>query len=858
MSSKTYQTVLATLAAMSLTACGGSSGSSTSGGGSSPTNPVVNKYSDTVTISQMSTIPTINGVQSGQVYYMAVHNDSANQVTLTSSSHVGDDVFDVHQCSVIQPDGICLISVKPDKENGRSSLKLSFSNKNNKKYETSQLVSYATAPENNGFYYSSNNLDIVGKESGKYFISVPIILGKDYSSLKVKSTTTPFYQSEPICSAGKYTKGNSCTVILGFKTPSSAAVKTTSKQLKSSDNTNHIAVTGVTPDGAVYAANYYTGISANNVANLLTNAVNLSVTAGSDSPTFQLLNSGVAAASSISINSESSDVVINGGNSCTSLSTGSTCSISLSTTAKQAGTTNVNITYNNGVETKTMSFHVTYYPATIDKNDVVLSAIYSQDIGAIYVNESKTTVITLKNASSVDVPLTGIKLTSTLPTGFSYDPSIVTSGTKCNLSGTSLNQGESCLVGVRYNPASINTTSSTFKIYAHGVANGTSYTASTPDIHYSSLPSIAPVTPNPSSADFSIRADNKSQKTETFTVNNSRVDSIQVTAITIPNVTGFTMVSDNCSNTIISPNGNCTFTVSYGPIDQDQAINDSITISSSVVDGLVLDPVTIPVGISATQAALITTTLESTPIVNPFSGFLYADPYLYNFVPTLGTDGVISLRYTLTNQGMIAAQNVHFSVNELPLGFYIDTANTTCDMTMGSVLESYTQTANNSCSVVVSFVDSQYFKYFANNSVMLGVLSPQLGITYKDANTGVNNTTTGVGASIAANTWMQLNVIQPQVNSTSHTITFEFSPTAINDIAGGINIATDFMQKDGFTLSSSNGCTNLTTGGTCQIVYSYAAGLPSGQYNEQVQINPVLNAGKIEKVQQAVTFNLSN
>ncbi len=857
---------------ISLAACGSSSGSSTNSSSNGPGN-IPEQYNDTVTITQTTTFPTVNGA-TGQVYYLAAHNNTPNKITLESFRHSGaDGVFDAGQCSILQPNDLCLISVKPDKQNGRETVDLSFKNSAGKSYAISQVVAFSDVAANNGFHYAANSLNLVGKPNGKIFVSIPFVPDENFKSINVKSSITPVYQGTPICAGNKYTKGNACTVILGFKTPTNGDLSSSkglfsllhSSSNKSDIQTSKITLEGITTDGRSLKSLTSVSISSNNIANLITNAVNVPVTTNQTPASFDILNSGLVDATNVVISAESNAISVtsNCGSTISKDSPSNHCTGQITTNTFSIGQTAVNITYNNGVETKTNSFAVVYYPEKLSPTDAGLSIITSGDFNSVYNSESRTRMLTVTNIGTVPIKNINLTAQSKLPVDFSYTTQNVT-GNICSLSGqtTLQSNGDSCVIGLNYNPSGA-IVSGTFKVAAQGTTDTVgSVAATSQNIPYSVLSSSAPFTLNGVSAlNFDtpgIKADNNSTSQQMITLTNNLVRDLQFDITSLP--AGLSIICPSCGGIdpsqqkVTTPSGQAfQLTFKFGPVNTDINSSGSLSINAYEMNGtpVTISPSSYPISyyLVANRAALISAVLSEVPSATPDPIFQYthmATTGIYSFVGNTAStvNGYLKLKYTLTNTGLLDATNVQLGINQLPLGFFIDNASQLgdkCDLVNGTTLLA---NSGNSCTVIISFIDQNIFKYFGTDQGFARILSP-LTVSYIDSNYGVSSTQSRTDVPgtdmfiITAQSWLGISVQSQAIGNGQIKVTFVVSSVAAA-ASKAVLPTNPIPLGQGFTeVSRTGSCSQMDdqTNNTCTIIYNVDQSLPVTTYRYAVDIS---------------------
>ncbi len=210
----------ALVSAFAVSGCGASGGSSSNSSKEAVvTNDKVVK--PPITISPMAPIP-VQGV--GHKFNTRINNSDKKDYTLksinvidpVSGKDLTDDsiVVDYKMCNTIMSNKFCYIDITPSINIDKSSafiIRATFSSNGSKDEIANQMIRIdEKITENDGLYFKNDIHEIIADNNGRYSMSLPVVLGQDFASIKVTNGTL-------ICDSQNRTKGSACTYILDGK-----------------------------------------------------------------------------------------------------------------------------------------------------------------------------------------------------------------------------------------------------------------------------------------------------------------------------------------------------------------------------------------------------------------------------------------------------------------------------------------------------------------------------------------------------------------------------------------------------------------------------------------------------------------
>lgn len=340
------------------------------------------------------------------------------------------------------------------------------------------------------------------------------------------------------------------------------------------------------------------------------------------------------------------------------------------------------------------------------------------NFGNLIVNNSTSATVTVMNIGSATLTIGTVGADNSL----SLPYSIMTDG----CSGQSLQPSGSCTLRVGFAPTQAGTFTETFSIPSNDsdepsviiTASGSASTTTLlPDVAVTD--SMAPIT------DLSIpfgSIANAATKDEIVTLTNSGNAPLQVYAVAIANPISvpFSVIADNCSNTLLVPLGSCTFGVRFAPVNTGYYA-DTFSISTNDPDESV-----VTFSISGTSVSTDVPDISLNDTSSP------SNDQIVDF-GTLTVGASAQTFITLSNAGS-AALTVYSVGTTDSLGWPFKFESISCDA-------STPLSPGSSCGIVVSF-----------NPTAAGSFSDKFSIVSNDPDSGaISFTVKGTGSSTAVN-----------------------------------------------------------------------------------------------------------
>lgn len=880
---------------LALNGCGGSSsgGSTNNGGGGGN---VVVKVPD-VNIGNMSALP-VTGNQTSTS--LVVTNNTNTNLRLTSGAINRNSIFtqinissinssgvygeiNVSQCATLQAGGTCSIAVTTPKASGNYLLTLNFVDSNNKSYTSSQVVVFTnTIPASNGFTYSNLNNNLYNSPGGSTTYVIPFVLDNDYTELYAYSNNPAFATSFSCPGGTTYSKGDLCSLYVRVSglgnNPNVTATVTVSTNpnptpplnAETSKKINIKGSTGFQFSTPITVSNFVTGNIVSSAFNVVINPAN-----GTAAQTVTLLNNGSATVSNIAITPVGGIISItnSGAGSCATgvggantLTPNSSCTFSVNANTGTSGSNTVNVTYNNGGTGNTTGitpFTVVYISATPGPGMSMTAGQGSLQNATI----GSTSSLNILVANTGNVLLSNIGFT-TMSTPFSYD-----STSTCATNGTlSLPVGGSCTLVVDYTPTVVGSGTLTINQSASYTNQGggtNSYQGSSFSTAYSSAVGNAFVYMTPNSVSYAIRADNSDTVIESIVVANFGGQSVTLSSPSY-NESGFASISssvhinDGCAGVTLPTNSAspCTITVTYGPVSATQSASGYLFVPYKPNPAASTANAFSAQNFQAESAALVTVT---GPVKSGASGGTGSgssgSPYTFYNSPITGKP--IVLTYTYTNSGTVSASNFVVSLNNLPVGWILQS--TSC----GTGVTESTLAVGSPCTVAITAVgaNSIYNPYSFTGA--MNIVTPNF--SYTDTNTGLNT-----GPASPATTYVTANLFATIGSSApsglsaesveSFNITFTSTAGDVSEYPVTITIpSTSLPQGAGssavYVTSSSvggNQCTISSVTGNCTINLSNTASAVARTYSFPFWITPnTLTPGLSNSIVQNFGFTLN-
>jgi len=421
---------------ISLTSC--------NSGGNLGSSPNTNGVNNLVLLGNVTTIPLVNN-QPGYTY-MVITNNTNSRVTLTNTTiqqnnltlPANNSLLDASDCISIDKHLSCKVKLYKPQTSGNYLLTMTFSDTNGNNYTGSQIISYSSlVPVQDGFYYSLANNQIVTQAGAQTTLVVPFVLGTNYNAISVKSlndeATTNF-----LCPNNSYATGNLCTAFITLDGSTSYSLHNIQIALQGDFNGGHNFT----------ALNL--SITSNIIANLITSALNITVSPanGSSPQLIWLNNTGLTTATSITI-AAATPVSVTPGTCGTTLANGSSCSFSVNVNSSFTnGQAPVLVSYFDGTSTQILSFNVLY-----------VSSILAPSLSLI-TNSNRLNNVSILDNGIAFLPITVTNTGSQILNNISFNQisaqnpvmNYFGATSTCQVSGGSLDIGESCVLGISYQP----------------------------------------------------------------------------------------------------------------------------------------------------------------------------------------------------------------------------------------------------------------------------------------------------------------------------------------------------------------------------------------------------------------------
>jgi hypothetical protein len=575
----------------------------------------------------------------------------------------------------------------------------------------------------------------------------------------------------------------------------------------------------------------------NQTGNLVTSGMNVVINPSDglvgNAQTVTLLNNGSATITGITVTGITPVVISSNG--CSSLAANASCTFNVNVTSSTSGQSSVVVTYNNGASSGntlgSLSFNVIYIAAVPGPAMTMTSG--QGNLLNVAINTIQYYNIKVNNTGNVTLSSITFSDPSTAGTGtgaaFSWD----TTSTCVTNGSQSLVAGGSCTLVLKYAPTVV-TAPTTITIRQTAIwfdqgGNQQSYANANLTISYSAIDGDAFLYITPNYVSFAIRADGVDTVAQTFTVQNSGLQSTIVDAVNIPAVTAFVRTGGTCTAgvTSLAPSATCTIIVLYGTTTSTVTnVTESITVAYKPNLGYT-NPITTFTNLVFNASTAAYVTISNIVVTNSTSGNgLVATPYLFTNSPATGTQ--INFVVTYANTGPANATNFNVALSNQPVGYVVVVgANTTCGY--GSTVTTLLATTG-TCSVEFKAVNATglYNSYALSGAINVNIP----GYSYTDTNTGLNT----MQFPVWAGNYASGNTIYATANLLATVTTTP--PTWATAHAGGVNnytftgVASDgaiitipASQLIGFTVGGGGTCTIASN--TCTIPITNPAGFPA-------------------------------
>lgn len=880
---KKYKIALSLTLLSSLMACNlFNNGSGSTDTSSSDDNvPVANTA--TVNMGNITTIPSGNG--SSGVSTLTITNNLDDKVTLQSSTYTlggsgdgkpqattsSDSPADMSQCSSIPAHGSCSIGIhQPSSNNAQSQFIISaqyLDAATKKTYTTSNIVSYSDSipTTDTGIRYSTQNNNLYNAPNNGTALTIPFQLMKSFKSLTATSSNSnPTFAPTISCPGNSYAAGTLCnlyvkvsntgtnsivtgqiTVTGEASSDSSVAVQSNSKIQSNAQHVKSPKAKAANVGGSSsYLFDVPVTVTQNTAGNLLTSAINVVVDPadGTSAQTIMLLNNGtVGTIGNIAITG-ATPVTLVGASACSTLVAGASCQFKVNVNSNISGQSTVNITYNNGGtsggSTGLLTFNVLYNAA-----DSIPGLNLTSGQGNL--NNVPTDTIQYYNIlvnNTGNTTLSNIKFTD--PSGQS--PYFSWSTGSCDTTGAqTLAAGETCTLTLEYHPTAEG--SGTLNINAIGDWSNSggesqTYAASTLGLSYSSITGDAFLYVTPNYVSFAVRADGQDSVDQTFYVVNAGLNSTKIDSdsISFPSgINGFTVLDNACADKTLGVNDTCAINVRYGNTTTAISNVESQIIIGYKPNGSYQNDVTTFATLVFNSSLAASIYISDVKVVGPFLGD-GSSSAAYQYINT--STNPLTATVTYTNKGTSEATGFNVALNNLPVGYAVDTAGSSCP----TGINTGTLRATDTCKVVFYAVnpDGLYNPYSLAGE---GFSFNLPGYSYNDAATGLNTN----NFPIYANHYGNSNTVSVQTDV--FAVVNTTVPTSVTAESGG---TTDFVfssnnpgtvitipadQLQGFTVDNRT-CTIPIEGeaqpATCTISIENSANFPAGTVHFSYYVTP--------------------
>lgn len=662
-----------------------------------------------VRLDQLGVLPASNS--SAASYLLQLTNYSKDKYSLDSvrviDLNTGKDstlVSVVSQaCSTVSANGSCSIQLTPHtSQSADVKLEVNLKDKLGVNTKLVQLIRVSgELNANNGGIVMLNDVDRIVTEDGNYSLSIPVVLGESYDDIKASNGSL-------ICNTDGYQKGSSCTYQLNGKVSGTSAVVSTRLE-------------GIKAGKTVTVQEANTKVDVTKGAHLLLSQ-GVRIDYPESSAEIAVYNSGNIQATNIAASVENNsglEIIAAAASNCqATLVANDTCKVKVKVKSSTNGQAPVKIAYEDG-----RTFNITHtnvrYKVAAATAGVTFTELGNNLANAVVGGKTREATITVENTGNRT--LEGISY-YLAPAGSSGLTVAKGADNGCNLAGATLAAYESCSLSVKYAPTAPQTSQSINLVLnsKYTDENGQSHALlSSHGLNYSATKASSGnlvwslISGN---ANLAILNNGLNAESATWQLKNTLAadenlpaKAVNVSLVTPSAIDGLTVAPVDATacpltNSSIAGDAACQYKVNYGPTRAEQAQADvDLNAAYSFYTGVTESSAAkFKVAASAAPQPKI----EVAVTMNPTTGTTVtgtgsqATPWSFNAYH----DKTVSLTYTFTNNGTLAADKFNVDLGNLPRG----SALRTTDCPTGTEANAKLELGAN-CTATIDIPDPELF-----------------------------------------------------------------------------------------------------------------------------------------------------